>query len=792
MANHAGFASVVVIGRSVLQNVFEAYYNTKYWGKQLRTSFITLDMPVPYSDSSVHIEADLQLPEIPQITLVKRSDDQIGIDIKFIATISLSSPISSPMESILEFRSRVYLRPQAFTIKVKNPTTKKEETMIQVGISFSEAIVESLDIKKLGGPDLPDIYTKALHDPLMLAAIGAALRIAPFKSLFVTPPIDNLSKYGISIGRIVIRPLGEALAVAFDLLGLKDGDPPLTKGDPAALFDFRYVLGPRGFIREIPPDTYELGDPDTYDEPASERPVEPRLLPPGYHNTNMAGCVNPILIRHIFLTFGLDYIRKKAVRYHVVDLYLDLELLPNSLHVFGTGTKIEAYGVSVDASFDVKLRAVRTIYPARHKTKSYSRLTLEVTSIEIKHPLWVDVFGLSGLLIGGPFFLTFGGEILFIAEIIEGVESAGVALASGTSISTVYTSELPGAQSANYPKAVYLGQLFKDLEFPADKEKIIQYLQRKPEKNAEAEKILSNLRFDLEEYKSYYNITEIGKVLGIVGNVEVQLFLADTTIQRDGITTWLNCSFSPFSGWPEWTPINISTSNTTIYSPWDFEPIIADLTIAPDYLPIGYFSFLDTKVRIRWLVSNDSFSEVFNVKDQSTLDPGAFHYSFTREDPTLATLQNFQVHCFLYRSIGGVSYQIFAGSVPFFVIDRLNRTIPYVSWDHEVFYPYFYTNSEGKRTWKYRHTFRRSDIHRTAVPGRCRFVERYSKDVKDPYFWYDKSVPKLNYISELPFPRSKLSAKKYRKKLCDYCFFGGPGKTTLMGTGFRFSDNEEE
>jgi glycerol dehydrogenase-like iron-containing ADH family enzyme len=63
----------------------------------------------------------------------------------------------------------------------------------------------------------------------------------------------------------------------------------------------------------------------------------------------------------------------------------------------------------------------------------------------------------------------------------------------------------------DYPKAAAIGQILKDLEFPADKNKIIEYAERA---RPQGEEILSDLKKIKE--KQYNNVAEVTKATGIV------------------------------------------------------------------------------------------------------------------------------------------------------------------------------------------------------------------------------------------------------------------------------------
>lgn len=62
----------------------------------------------------------------------------------------------------------------------------------------------------------------------------------------------------------------------------------------------------------------------------------------------------------------------------------------------------------------------------------------------------------------------------------------------------------------SYSKVASLGQILKDLEFPASKDKIIQFVQQR---NSDGE-LISKLR-NIED-RQYQNISEVSKAAGMV------------------------------------------------------------------------------------------------------------------------------------------------------------------------------------------------------------------------------------------------------------------------------------
>ena len=63
----------------------------------------------------------------------------------------------------------------------------------------------------------------------------------------------------------------------------------------------------------------------------------------------------------------------------------------------------------------------------------------------------------------------------------------------------------------DYPKAAAIGQILKDLDFPAGKVKIIQFAERA---RPQSEEILSDLQ-KIEE-RQYKNVSDVTKAAGLV------------------------------------------------------------------------------------------------------------------------------------------------------------------------------------------------------------------------------------------------------------------------------------
>ena len=66
----------------------------------------------------------------------------------------------------------------------------------------------------------------------------------------------------------------------------------------------------------------------------------------------------------------------------------------------------------------------------------------------------------------------------------------------------------------DYPKAAALGQLLKDVDFPTDKQKIIQQIRQRSVNDDNSQDILAKLQSI--ENKQYRNVAEVTKAAGMV------------------------------------------------------------------------------------------------------------------------------------------------------------------------------------------------------------------------------------------------------------------------------------
>jgi hypothetical protein len=180
----------------------------------------------------------------------------------------------------------------------------------------------------------------------------------------------------------------------------------------------------------------------------------------------------------------------------------------------------------------------------------------------------------------------------------------------------------------------------------------------------------------------------------------------------------------------------------------------------------------DPQLRVRWTVRRLDRNVVAVEQDRPAATGRTLKLDLSA--PDLVTVPEFNVACRVYRTLGATVEELFDGSVGLRIRDSLDRSHPYVRWRHFVTVPNIHVEPDGSHTLLGMAKIERtSDIHRTAVPGRCLFASRYSLAGPDA-----TTFESLDYLDELPFPVTELVRR--RRAVCDYCFFGGPTKTAPL------------
>lgn len=179
----------------------------------------------------------------------------------------------------------------------------------------------------------------------------------------------------------------------------------------------------------------------------------------------------------------------------------------------------------------------------------------------------------------------------------------------------------------------------------------------------------------------------------------------------------------------------------------------------------------DPKLRVRWIVRRTDNNVILHKLDGQAKDAQDLSFS----DIDNAT--QLRVSCRVYRTLGESIEDFYNGYIIVNVMDRLDRTHPYVRWYHYVYTPDVRVEEDGSHTILGGHIkYRISRLHRTDVPCRCTMVSRYS--LSTPARFRPCRPITIEYLDRLPFRKTQLNS--HRDVICDYCFFGSPISTQLL------------
>lgn len=178
----------------------------------------------------------------------------------------------------------------------------------------------------------------------------------------------------------------------------------------------------------------------------------------------------------------------------------------------------------------------------------------------------------------------------------------------------------------------------------------------------------------------------------------------------------------------------------------------------------------DPELRASWTLRRTDTNEILYSSDTQARVGRTF--TFDGALVPYLELNRLSVEWRVYRTLGAGTDEVYTGQRYIDITDYVDRSHPYVRWTHEVDVPIVRVESNGSQTVLGREIIlRHSNIHRTAIPGRCRMLVRGSRL---RLINIELSAYPYTYLDQLPFPPEDILAN--RAQLCDYCFFGGPDK----------------
>ncbi|RZJ13610.1 MAG: hypothetical protein EOP39_00570 [Rubrivivax sp.] len=226
--------------------------------------------------------------------------------------------------------------------------------------------------------------------------------------------------------------------------------------------------------------------------------------------------------------------------------------------------------------------------------------------------------------------------------------------------------------------------------------------------------------------------------------------------------------------------VALADANITVDSHIDRQEIrrdngLSDSITARLVLPPAFVQRKDPTLRVRFETALNgtvvpSFTrdlrlfglQVSQVLGQPAPDPLVLVIDTKRMVSPTKTDQEVRISVRLYRSMGGVTDDLYNGTLHVLSVDpRPDDVKPYVQWAHRTAY---YNNHRKVLV------ARRSKIHKVPGKGGCRFSNQYLlPSMRSPFVFVS-----LRRFTGLPFDLVDIEAN--RDKVCPYCFFGGPDK----------------
>jgi hypothetical protein len=216
-----------------------------------------------------------------------------------------------------------------------------------------------------------------------------------------------------------------------------------------------------------------------------------------------------------------------------------------------------------------------------------------------------------------------------------------------------------------------------------------------------------------------------------------------------------------------WPTLVVTQAPNSVLDP---SPIVVTLALPP-----GLYNAQDPSLFATWKVQRtDTMAVLFNPAPTQQLAAvgGVASTTINHTDPAIADAPGFLVSCRCVRLLGYRVDTVFTGQIAVSVPDAFDRHHPYVHWNHQAFFPAPGPPPPPGKHQPYWGRSRISAIHRTEPRVRC--LEMRRRTLPDPRI---KSVG-YQYLDALP---PGLGAHgRNGPRVCQYCFYGGPTKSTLL------------
>jgi hypothetical protein len=706
MALHAGFAAALSTTQEAVQSFIHAAYVNNL-------------IPAIQKGKSGHgadtITFDLVLGE-PQITIEDGSGANATAHIELMGSLTFSGPGKPTLSCVVHIAADV-----SMPVIMK---MDKKAGKIQFGLDATQVNVPIGNVlsKRVSGDDPNPLYGVDPNQPstAWVAILSAVSNNV--ETFLITPPqLPQFVELGYDVSLKVKNSL-HSVNLGIDVAGL-------TTGNVDNLVDLNRVSTAKGWKKTLYQAVHtsddEYGAP-LYDQQWSATTKRPA----GPHNTELAVSLNGVVLADVYLHLGRHAVfaafeqskyqgilsRLQALTGKKADTTyepgsdsltcideLDVTLGDGYLQINGVASNYSA--LAVHASFELKLRFVEA---------SLDGDTQFILSYQSAEGLTAEVFGVH---VDQPGWVT-------AIEVVIGV--VGVLLA-------------PFTYGVSFIVMVFL--------------EIV------------ASALVGNLLSGAEQQGGSGVLDAVSGFKGVASFALPGTTTPTLTISPNDIVTTSNA----LNGWFDLAVADTGASLTIKGTSGDTWPAtnIAPIVVVFDPGDALYNPH-DPKVRIKWRIyANQVGILIYDSDVEIASSPDPKQVPIDHASNALLQYTKFIVQCRVYRPWDSWTQELFYKELVVKISDRLDRTHPYVHWNHVVHYQ-GYSAKEGepdRQALGWQTVERKSHLHYTDPKKRCRFADGFSAGIE------------LSYLDELPFPIGL--ADQHRNLVCPYCFFGGPDKHVL-------------
>jgi hypothetical protein len=733
MARHAGFGAVATVTEATINNAIVSY------ARQLGPFFFPLPTPVSIGGPLPVKLVGLVEMLPPDVELHANPNDHITAHFTFRSVVRAAVSGQRMKKWTIQLNATV----QAGVV------TTTEDEQIVVGIDMPSVTFAPLEVKVIAGPPLPPLILAALQSEDVANAATTFVRSLP--PLTIAPPIlqteitraqeldlpwtfaTNWFTVALRVTRIVVKPLEHALTLAVDFetflpdwpeLADRDDFPKepiqLTNGDENQLVDLT-TIGGSGvmYLYKITPDSEpnlaaQVGEDEDGNTVVTYVDLGPPKLSPKIEPAG--GDIACVLNMKV-----LSQVMEAQISPQIRDtmIYPDIEL------------------------GNVSLRYA-TFYKELVGTQAGLALDFHVT---VQKGPW---FGVDGTIYLQAYLQYADGPTEFVYQLPDSwhfyvgdvefdlpwwANVAVVVLAIAFSLGFPLLSGMIGVMAG-----ALIGQII-----PGLMEQIEKQAQLGMNSGANTMGIPAASANPLPGLMAPIWNSGIKYLCITPESVDLAISTApDHNLLKDPVAT-----ISPTS-WP-----------ATLK-----QPIRMTVVLRDDLAKLG------ANITVKWSVRRGDTWKVVAIATKAYDDPAGNGVLIHHHSQELYFVDQFLVRCTIELTVSGTTGEIWTHVQKVSISDYLDRHHKYVEWGPHVVH--FKNEGTGGHWWQ--HT-RLSRIHRTAVSARCRMLQKIATEhaaaFTDPEYHLFTTV---TYKDVLPFSWANLN--NHRKPLCEYCFFGGPEKTT--------------